>query len=321
MPLISVILPFYNASAYLDASIDSLLSQTLGDFEIIALDDCSTDDGGERCAARRDPRLRLVRNETNLGVPRTCNRGIELAQGRYLARMDADDICMPTRFERQVELLRRKPEIGICGTRALSINAHDKVIGRRRYPLTSETIQLERFFTPPFLQSSVIIDRERVSAKTLKYDENLPYAQDFDLWFRVLEQTEGANLRAPLLHYRVHEDSITSQKRVRQLELHAQIIRRNLAQRGINVNVEEAEMLRWVFSGGPRPGSDLGSFEPLLVACLRRLRTPPLAWFWICRRLTQSLGKEAGLVSSIIISARALGMMPAKESRFAHPPY
>ena len=116
MPRVSVILPAYNAEAYLKEAIDSILNQTFPDFQLIVINDCSTDGTEEIIRQYADPRLVPVKNEKNLGIAATLNRGLSLAQGDYIARMDADDISLPHRLERQVAYLDAHPDIAVLGT-------------------------------------------------------------------------------------------------------------------------------------------------------------------------------------------------------------
>lgn len=115
-PAISVVLPVRNGEAFLADALDSVFAQTFSDFELIVVDDCSTDRTAEMLASTNDSRLRVVRNEEQRGIAGSLNRGFELCGGRYIARMDADDISLPMRFARQVAFLEAHPEVGVCGT-------------------------------------------------------------------------------------------------------------------------------------------------------------------------------------------------------------
>lgn len=115
MPEISVVLSVYNDAKYVGVAIESVLAQTFTDFELIIIDDASTDESLSIARDFADERIRIVENEENLGLTKSLNKGISLAQGKYIARMDSDDICLPTRFEKQVAYLDAHPDVGVCG--------------------------------------------------------------------------------------------------------------------------------------------------------------------------------------------------------------
>ncbi len=115
-PLISVIMPVYNADQFVGEAIESILSQTFDDFEFLIIDDCSEDSSSQIISRYNDPRIRLLKNQKNIGVARTLNKGLSLARGRYVARMDADDVSIAKRFSRQFEHMERFPDVDICGS-------------------------------------------------------------------------------------------------------------------------------------------------------------------------------------------------------------
>ncbi|MFT5919102.1 MAG: glycosyltransferase involved in cell wall biosynthesis, partial [Granulosicoccus sp.] len=119
IPLVTVLLPVYNAEKFLEQAIRSVLDQTFTEFEFLIINDGSTDRSEEIIVSFNDSRIRYIKNETNLKLIKTLNKGIEFASGKYIARMDADDISLPTRFEQQVALLEKQPEIGVCGTNCI----------------------------------------------------------------------------------------------------------------------------------------------------------------------------------------------------------
>ena len=116
MPKVSVVMPAYNAEAYIGAAMESILSQSFGDFEFLILNDCSTDGTEAIIQSYDDPRIVYIKNEKNMGVAATLNKGLAAAQGEYIARMDADDFSLPQRFEKQVAYLDAHPEVVVLGT-------------------------------------------------------------------------------------------------------------------------------------------------------------------------------------------------------------
>ena len=202
--MVSVVLPVYNGEKYLRESVESILGQTLRDLELILINDRSTDGSGAILEefSRLDARIRLYNNEENLGLPGTLNRGLELAGGEYIARMDQDDISLPDRLEKQVRYMRANPEVGICGSWA-------QLIGERadhiwKYPCTHEEIYARMLFANTLVHPSVIMRASTIHRHGLHYDTTQTHIEDYDLWSRALPLIRFANTPEPLLQYRLH---------------------------------------------------------------------------------------------------------------------
>jgi glycosyltransferase involved in cell wall biosynthesis len=208
VPRVSVILPVYNGAEFLEESLKSVLNQTFRDFEVLVMDDASTDDSAGIARGFRDPRVRVIRHVQNMRLPETLNHGLELACGELIARMDADDICAPRRFEQQVDLLDLHPEIGICGGWVRLFGCAANVT--RKYPVSPDAIEAFRHFNCPFGHPTVMLRRGLLEANGLRYDPRAAAVEDFELWTRLLKLTRGANLPEVLLEYRLHEASVTS---------------------------------------------------------------------------------------------------------------
>lgn len=218
IPLVSVLLPVYNAESFLKEAIQSVLNQTFIDFELIILNDGSTDKSKEIINEFKDPRIRYIENETNIRLIRTLNKGIELAQGKYIARMDADDVCMPDRFQKQVNFLEENQEYVMCGTWARIMNDRSELTGRVKRIDTNELVRANMLFTTPFLHPTVMIRREAL--QTEKYKEEALHCEDLELWIRLAnnEQYKFANIPEYLLKYRWHSTNISVQHAEFQLE-------------------------------------------------------------------------------------------------------
>lgn len=207
-PRVSVILPVYNGAEFLEESLDSVLKQTFRDFEVLVIDDASTDDSVGIARGFRDPRVCVIRHDQNMRVPETLNHGLELARGEFIARMDADDICAPRRFELQVDLLDLHPEIGICGGWVRLFGGAANLT--RKYPVSPDAVEAFRHFNCPFGHPTVMLRRGLLEANELRYDPKAAAVEDFELWTRLLKSTRGANLPEVLLEYRLHKASVTS---------------------------------------------------------------------------------------------------------------
>jgi glycosyltransferase involved in cell wall biosynthesis len=217
-PLVSVILPCYNCEKYVEKAIVSILNQTYKNIEIIITDDCSTDNTLSiiETLAKQDKRIILIRNKSNLKIIETLNNSIDIAHGRYIARMDADDISLPKRIEKQVHFLEYHPEYAICGTNAWHINKSGRIIGTSILPYTSEEIERTKFFGNPFYHSSVMIKKDLINLS--RYNSNYIHAEDYELWLSLLLEYKGANLRDRLIKYRIHGDSVCHKYKYEQNE-------------------------------------------------------------------------------------------------------
>ncbi len=210
-PKVSVIMPVYNAEHFLPEAIESILKQTFTAWEFIIVDDGSTDDGWKIIQeyARAEPRIVALRNEPNLRISRTLNRGLQAARGQYIARMDADDVSALDRLEKQAAYMDQHPEVGVCGGKMQMINAAGAVIGQRPYYLTDPEIRRRIFRHSPFAHPTIIM-RRAVLEKCGYYDPASDYAEDYELYFRMGRIAAFGNLPDVTLRYRVLPRSTTS---------------------------------------------------------------------------------------------------------------
>ncbi|TDH28846.1 glycosyltransferase [Segetibacter sp. 3557_3] len=210
-PTISIIMPAYNSEKYLREAIDSILQQTFAGFELIIINDGSTDDTKQLINAYTDPRIVYLENDKNRGLIYTLNYGLSKANGRYIARMDADDICLPTRLEKQLRYFESRPEVAVVASTVNFINDSGKPAGiwnADRDNTTREKIKQGMAWENCIAHPSVMI-RSNV-AKQYRYRPGQLHAEDYDLWLRLL--ADGfviEKITEPLLLYRVHETSIT----------------------------------------------------------------------------------------------------------------
>ncbi|BDY13168.1 glycosyltransferase family 2 protein [Hydrogenimonas cancrithermarum] len=207
-PKITVLMPVYNAQEFLGEAIESVLNQTFGDFEFLIIDDASTDDSAEIIHSFKDTRIVYLRNEINQGVARALNRGVKVAKGDYIARMDADDICDLDRLKKQYRFMSDNPEIGLCGS---AIQGFGSIEREYFYPQNGNGIKALLLFNSAFAHPSVMIKRDIL--QTLKYRDTLRRAQDYELWTRCVHITGCANIPEVLLYYRHHDSQISSRKK------------------------------------------------------------------------------------------------------------
>ncbi|MDA3885635.1 MAG: glycosyltransferase [Candidatus Delongbacteria bacterium] len=206
---ISVIMSVYNSENYLKEAIDSILNQSMKDFEFIITDDCSTDNSLKiiKNYSKLDDRIILLENAENIGLTKSLNSMIGVTKGKYIARMDADDISLSSRFKIQYDFMENNPEIGVLGTYSKSFGANIKprIINR---PLSHEEIKSTLLFENLMVHSSVFIRKELFNESINRYNDDFSIIQDYELWSRLIDLTRFANIPEALLLYRISDTNI-----------------------------------------------------------------------------------------------------------------
>ncbi len=235
-PEITVLMPVHNGAVYVRESAQSILAQTFRDFELLVVDDASTDETVPIIESLDDPRVRLIRSRERLRFSGALNLGLNAALGTFLARMDGDDIALPDRLAVQREFLVAHPEVGLCGGRATVFG-----MGRGQYtrpPTTHREILSHMIFDNPIVHPSVMFRRESVERHRLRYDSAFCPADDYELWSRAARLFPVVNLDRVVLRYRVHESSLT-QAQWGDMDKHAaRVASRELAALGLFVDDE-----------------------------------------------------------------------------------
>jgi len=212
-PLVSVVMSVYNGEKYLEKTIDSVLSQEGVTFEFIIVDDCSNDDSVNIIKRYNDKRIVLIRNEQNVGLAGSLNKAISMCKGDIIARIDADDICLPGRFKNQSEYLI-KNNLDVCGGEAELIDELDNNAGIMK--VRSGKFLKILLWKPGVLIHPTIMAMAEFFKKN-KYNEKLLTAQDYELWLRTMDIASFDNMNIPLIKYRIGS-GVTSSKRGQQLE-------------------------------------------------------------------------------------------------------
>lgn len=208
MPEITVLLCVYNGAAHLREAIESVLLQSFTDFELLIIDDGSTDTTPDIVKSMCDRRIRSIRHNTNRGLITRLNEGLAEAAGRYIARMDADDLCHRERLDRQFQFLEEHPEVGVVGSAVRIIDANGRGRIVYQYPEAHEVIDWVMPFVCPLVHPSIMMRRDLVRSVG-GYSAGAMHAEDYDLWERLLPRTQLANLPEPLLDLRKHSGSVT----------------------------------------------------------------------------------------------------------------
>jgi hypothetical protein len=214
VPGVTVLMPVYNGREYLREAMDSILGQTFADLEFLIIDDGSTDDSVAVVQSYSDARIRLVRNETNRGVVATLNRGLDLARGEYIARMDADDVSLPERLQMQMDFLDAHPGVGVLGSACRFIDARGALGQVFANPSSHELIGWRLYFTCPILHPTVMMRRDVIRQRGGYGSEVISGreqygAQDYDLWRQVRHVTRLANLPQVLVRIRRHQSQLS----------------------------------------------------------------------------------------------------------------
>jgi glycosyltransferase involved in cell wall biosynthesis len=238
-PAVTVLMPVHNGGPYLEEAMASIFRQTHSDFELLVVDDGSDDATPSILRACTDSRLSIIRNERNLGLIASLNEGLETARGEFVARMDADDVALPARLERQVDLLRRSPQTGLCGTWFRMIGGTRSTIVKP--PTRPDDMAARLFHESPLGHPTVMFRRALFEQHGLHYSADYPDAEDFELWTRVAQVTELANLPEVLLLYRQHDEQVSSRKEASQEDSVKKIVLRQLRRIYSNASPTECE--------------------------------------------------------------------------------
>ncbi len=226
-PLITVLMPVYNGSRYVRQAIESVLAQTYPDFEYLIIDDGSTDATRDIILSYSDPRIKLFKNDHNIGLIKTLNRGLSLAKGQYIARQDHDDISHPTRLEKQVNFLNQHPQVVLLGTAVNNIDEHGNKNNSYGCFVASGDFALrwQTIFDNPFVHSTVMMRAQTVRALG-GYDEHFIACEDYDLFSRCVSEYKTTNLKEVLVDYRYHQASVIANATKENTLLMGKIIRR-----------------------------------------------------------------------------------------------
>ncbi len=198
-PLVSVVMTVYNDGAYVTEAVRSILGQTFTDFEYIIVDDGAIDDSVAKIQAFGDRRIRLIR-QANTGIAEALNHGIREAHGELIARQDADDVSDPRRLERLVEFAKEHPDVGLVGTWMRVIDEQGAPLTEKHYPTDNESLQRELTLDNTFLHGSVLF--RKATALQVGLYRGAFRCEDFDLWLRMAEVSELANLPEILYSWR-----------------------------------------------------------------------------------------------------------------------
>ena len=243
-PLVSVILPVYNAEKYLNDSIKSIINQTYKNFELIIIEDGSTDKSLEIINKFKDNRIKIISHKSNTGLIYSLNEGIKISNGELIARMDADDISLETRFEKQVDFLNLNKDIGICSTWYRVISNSKMVKREETNPLK---VKCKLLFGCPIAHPAVMMKKEILSNEKIVYSHEFLHAEDYELWIRLSHITHISNYPEVLLLYRFSPEQVSQKHKDIQRNSIMKAQQKLFYELGINPSFNEIQLQNRLF--------------------------------------------------------------------------
>jgi glycosyltransferase involved in cell wall biosynthesis len=264
VPLVSVLLAVHDDKRFLREAVDSVLAQTLSDLELIVVDDGSA----EPVESPGDGRVRILRNDTQVGLATSLNRALDAATGKYVARLDADDVALPHRLERQVEGLGRA---AVVGSAVVDLDEHGARGRTHMMPSGAVPLRWHALFSSPFFHPTVVVDREVLDRHGLRYDPAFEESEDYDLWTRLFEHADGDNLSEALVLKRVHPGQASLRRRDVQESFQRRVAVREIGRFDVDAEAvwrgSRSELVRLLRAFERRHGVSW----PVRKAALRRL--------------------------------------------------
>ncbi|OGI07754.1 MAG: hypothetical protein A2Y40_09285 [Candidatus Margulisbacteria bacterium GWF2_35_9] len=299
-PFVSIILPVYNGDAYIKESITSILNQSYGHFELIIMNDASTDTSFDIIKSIQDKRIRLINNDENMGLIKTLNKGLSLSNGKYIARMDQDDIALNKRIEEQVNFMEKNPKIGISGT-YIDRFSNNKRIRIAKVPTKPEIIKCLLLFKNCLAHPSVIIRKDVLEKNQISYNILHTAAEDYGLWQNASFYTVVANLPKVLLKYRENPTGMTSiadsdKNKNRRKTIYKIIYKQGLTHFGFEPSDKELELHYLCASDDDIDIATLSDISKYLVKLKLQNKTHPIynpfyfnsllnrIWFKVCMK-------------------------------------
>ena len=306
-----MLLAVHNGGPYVRAAIESALKQTVTDLELIVVDDASTDATAAVLAGIDDGRLRVLRNDERQGLASSLNRGLDEARGRFVARLDADDVALPARIERQLHRIRARPTVAIVGSGVLELDDSGRLGPSHAMPAGSVEVRWASLFSSPFFHPTVLVERDVLERHGLRYDADFEESEDYELWARLLEVADGDNLPAPLVLYRVHASQASRRRRELQRSFQLRVARRQIAAMAPGLSPSEFE-LAWQVGVAAEIGA--GEAEAAAAAYVELARGFEQRWGSAARpRAARELARVATRASGAVrrrILGQALRLDP-----------
>lgn len=245
MPKVSILMPVYNAERYIAQALESIIYQDYKDWELILINDGSTDRSDEIIREYEDERIYYINNPQNLKLIKTLNKGIDYCDGDYIARMDADDIMVSDRLKHQVDFMDAHPDYLMCGTNAIVVDSEGNKTGEIKNLTDNDMLQINLLFSVPFIHPTVMVRKEVLQAN--RYDEAYVHIEDYELWCRIAKLGKVANTNKNLLAYRWHNANISVIHNQEQKRLKDKVVTHQLSRLGIMPTDDELYCHRITF--------------------------------------------------------------------------
>ena len=238
-PKVSVLLPVYNAQNFVKEAIDSILLQTFSDFELIIINDGSTDNSSKIINEFRDERITIINHDGNKGLIYTLNEGLDLSRGTYIVRMDADDFSLPERLSLQVSFMDDNSDVVVCGGQMID---YDGKLQLSENPIVKDEVKASLLFSCVISHPTVIIRNEIFKKEKFCYDKKYIHSEDYELWSRVIKNYKVSNLKDVILKYRIHKNQVSQKFSKVQIEGVRECQKLQLTQLGINPTIEKLNL-------------------------------------------------------------------------------
>ena len=265
-PLVSVLVAVHDGGPFVRAALASILRQTVADLEVIVVDDASTDATPETLAALDDPRVRMLRNDEQLGLAGSLNRALDEARGRFVARMDADDVAFGDWLERGVRLLESRARLGIVGSGVLDIDGDGRPLDLHLHDAGRAAMRWRSLFSSPVFHNTVLLRRDVLERHGLRYDAAYGESEDYELWTRLLDVADGDCIEAPLVLHRLHPRQASRRRGDLQRTLADEISLRQIARVAPELGEREARLARAVSFGAGVAAQDVDDAVQAFVA-------------------------------------------------------
>jgi glycosyltransferase involved in cell wall biosynthesis len=327
-PFVSVLLAAHNAAAYLETAVRSVLAQIFDDLELIVVEDGSSDETPAILDRFDDVRLRVLGNPERLGLARSLNRGLAEARGRYVARLDADDIAMPDRIMRQVAVLRERPGLGAIGSAALDIDFRGRPGTLHVPPVGPAAVRWRALFGSPLFHPAAVINRELLDRHDLRYDPSFAESEDYDLWARLLSIADADNLGDVLVLVRNHPLQASRKRQELQERFQRQIAMREIRNVAPGFSFADAELAWRVGARKPIEVGRMVEAAGLFVQLLHRFeavhgseraprRAAAASLLRLARSVDAGLQPRVGLLALELDPAAPVGLAIRRRRRRA----
>ncbi|MET0560672.1 MAG: glycosyltransferase [Gaiellaceae bacterium] len=248
-PLVSVLVAVHDGEPFVRTALLSVLCQTVSDLELVVVDDSSSDGTCSTLDALADPRVRVLRNEAQLGLAASLNRALDEARGRYVARMDADDAAFANWLERSLALLDSRPDLGLVGSGVLDIEEDGESCEVHLHDAGRAAMRWRALFSAPVFHNTVVLKRDLLEAHGLRYDTSFGESEDYELWTRVLAVAEGDCIEAPLVLHRLHAQQASRRRGDLQRTLAEEVSLRQIETVAPGLSARRAGLARQVWLG------------------------------------------------------------------------